>query len=153
MQRTALHSDFFTLLNARGALTPVAAADLRENLLPTRGQNQANAGFNLCLPDQPIRAQTRDSRPIATKPPSRNRASSSRMTDSLSLNCEETSTTFWMLCPTCRMLYEYINIFINQEILCHECQIPFMATRRPAPCKARVKEFLSNARASFNGEH
>ncbi|KZV50221.1 chromatin structure-remodeling complex protein SYD-like [Dorcoceras hygrometricum] len=88
--------------SSRDDMTPAAATNLGGNLLPTRARDQAHT--ILCLPAQSTRAQTSGSRPILTKPPSRDHSSSSRITESLALNGEERSTTFWTLFPTCRML-------------------------------------------------
>ncbi|GLJ44370.1 hypothetical protein SUGI_0929880 [Cryptomeria japonica] len=36
-------------------------------------------------------------------------------------------TTFWTACPFCKMQYEYLRNFLNHNLLCPNCQKPFMA--------------------------
>uniref|UniRef100_A0A0D6QSC5 J domain-containing protein n=1 Tax=Araucaria cunninghamii TaxID=56994 RepID=A0A0D6QSC5_ARACU len=35
--------------------------------------------------------------------------------------------TFWTACPFCKMQYEYPRIYVNHNLLCPNCQHPFMA--------------------------
>lgn len=70
--------------------TPAASADLH-NLLPPRTRSQTHAGIILCLPAQHTRAKTGNSQPIHKKPPPKNLASSSQLTNSRALKPEATS--------------------------------------------------------------
>lgn len=42
-------------------------------------------------------------------------------------NPENKSKTFWTVCPYCAMQYEYLRIYENLNLLCRNCQKPFLA--------------------------
>ncbi|KAL7614595.1 hypothetical protein Lser_V15G09559 [Lactuca serriola] len=44
-----------------------------------------------------------------------------------------TTTTFWTVCHGCRMQYEYLKIYLNQTLLCPNCQEPFLAKESAPP--------------------
>ncbi|XP_073396532.1 uncharacterized protein [Physcomitrium patens] len=37
------------------------------------------------------------------------------------------SLTFWTSCPECRMQYQYLRTYLNYQLLCQKCHIPFLA--------------------------
>ncbi|KAL8140125.1 hypothetical protein V2J09_006146 [Rumex salicifolius] len=41
--------------------------------------------------------------------------------------------TFWTACTRCRMQYEYLKVYLNQRLLCPNCQEPFYAKQMPPP--------------------
>ncbi|XAR50339.1 hypothetical protein NMG60_11004633 [Bertholletia excelsa] len=43
------------------------------------------------------------------------------------------ANTFWTLCNFCKMQYEYLRDYINQNLRCPNCQQPFHAVEMPAP--------------------
>ncbi|CAH1450301.1 unnamed protein product [Lactuca virosa] len=43
------------------------------------------------------------------------------------------TTTFWIVCHGCRMQYEYLKIYLNQTLLCPNCQEPFLAKESAPP--------------------
>ncbi|GFP98566.1 Dnaj homolog subfamily b member 5 [Phtheirospermum japonicum] len=44
--------------------------------------------------------------------------------------------TFWTTCDRCSMHYEYLKVYLNQNLLCRGCQKPFLATEMPHAPKA-----------------
>eukprot|EP01018_Ginkgo_biloba_P029702 Gb_00839 [translate_table: standard] len=42
------------------------------------------------------------------------------------------STAFWTVCPYCSMQYEYLRIYENHNLLCRNCQKPFLAVEAAA---------------------
>ncbi|KAH9618259.1 hypothetical protein KSS87_015547 [Heliosperma pusillum] len=42
-------------------------------------------------------------------------------------------STFWTVCHRCRMQFEYLRTYLNQNLLCPTCRQPFFATERPPP--------------------
>ncbi|KAK9675387.1 hypothetical protein RND81_11G004700 [Saponaria officinalis] len=41
--------------------------------------------------------------------------------------------TFWTVCHRCRMQYEYLRTYLNQNLLCPTCRQPFFAIEQPPP--------------------
>ncbi|KAK6123743.1 hypothetical protein DH2020_042515 [Rehmannia glutinosa] len=41
--------------------------------------------------------------------------------------------TFWTLCNGCRIQYEYPKRYLNQNLLCDCCKVPFLAREMPPP--------------------
>lgn len=37
------------------------------------------------------------------------------------------SSTFWTSCSHCKMQYEHLIVYLNQNLLCHTCKRPFLA--------------------------
>lgn len=43
------------------------------------------------------------------------------------------ANTFWTVCHTCKMQYEYLGIYLNRSLLCPNCHVPFMAVETAPP--------------------
>ncbi|CAI9113115.1 OLC1v1013657C1 [Oldenlandia corymbosa var. corymbosa] len=43
------------------------------------------------------------------------------------------SNTFWTLCKRCMMRYEYVTLYLNKNLVCPKCRLPFLATMVPPP--------------------
>uniref|UniRef100_A0A5B7BXN5 J domain-containing protein n=1 Tax=Davidia involucrata TaxID=16924 RepID=A0A5B7BXN5_DAVIN len=41
--------------------------------------------------------------------------------------------TFWTACNRCKMQYEYLKNYLNQNLICPNCHEPFFAVEMPAP--------------------
>lgn len=41
--------------------------------------------------------------------------------------------TFWTVCHRCKMQYEYLRMYLYQNLLCPNCNEPFLALETPAP--------------------
>ncbi|KAB2633147.1 hypothetical protein D8674_029394 [Pyrus ussuriensis x Pyrus communis] len=41
--------------------------------------------------------------------------------------------TFWTVCSSCKMQFEYLWTYLNQYLLCHNCRQRFLASETPAP--------------------
>lgn len=41
--------------------------------------------------------------------------------------------TFWTVCHACKMQYEYLRMYLHQNLLCPNCHEPFLAIETPAP--------------------
>ncbi|KAA8540674.1 hypothetical protein F0562_024407 [Nyssa sinensis] len=41
--------------------------------------------------------------------------------------------TFWTACNRCKMQYEYLRNYLNQNLICPNCRQPFFALEMPAP--------------------
>ncbi|KAL2465476.1 DNAJ heat shock N-terminal domain-containing protein [Abeliophyllum distichum] len=46
--------------------------------------------------------------------------------------------TFWTPCNICRTKYEYLKIYLNQNLICPNCRLPFFATEKPAPPSGKI---------------
>ncbi|TQD74018.1 hypothetical protein C1H46_040452 [Malus baccata] len=41
--------------------------------------------------------------------------------------------TFWTVCSSCKMHFEYLKTYLNHHLLCHNCNQGFLALETPAP--------------------
>ncbi|KAG8379440.1 hypothetical protein BUALT_Bualt07G0088600 [Buddleja alternifolia] len=71
--------------------------------------------------------------PIPRPPSHHNYAGPSRNVQPTSSSHPMTPQTFWTCCSRCRIQYEYEKIYLNQNLLCHRCSQPFLATEMHAP--------------------
>lgn len=53
--------------------------------------------------------------------------------DPLSSNKQTNLKTFWTVCHGCKMQYEYLRMYLHQNLLCPNCHEPFLAMETPAP--------------------
>ncbi|KAK9926633.1 hypothetical protein M0R45_023849 [Rubus argutus] len=44
--------------------------------------------------------------------------------------------TFWTICSSCKVYFEYLRMFLNHKLLCHQCRKHFIAYQIPAPRSA-----------------
>ncbi|XP_047074819.1 uncharacterized protein LOC124684581 [Lolium rigidum] len=44
-----------------------------------------------------------------------------------------THPTFWTSCNKCKMNFEYLKVYLNQNLLCPSCREPFLAKEVPVP--------------------
>ncbi|GJT93858.1 DnaJ domain-containing protein [Tanacetum coccineum] len=52
--------------------------------------------------------------------------------------------TFWTVCHACKMQYEYLRMYLHQNLLCPNCHEPFLAMETVAPnTKVSTKGFKS----------
>lgn len=52
--------------------------------------------------------------------------------------------TFWTVCHACKMQYEYLRMYLHQNLLCPNCHEPFLALETAAPnTKVSTKGFKS----------
>ncbi|XP_052205519.1 uncharacterized protein LOC127810218 [Diospyros lotus] len=42
-------------------------------------------------------------------------------------------STFWTLCCRCMMQHEYVRMFLNKNLICFNCNLPYFAFEIPAP--------------------
>ncbi|KAL3631683.1 hypothetical protein CASFOL_024667 [Castilleja foliolosa] len=66
--------------------------------------------------------------------------------------------TFWTTCHRCSRHYEYQKKYLNQNLLCHDCQQPFLATEMPRASKANNQSYQqqhvsAGFRSVLPGEH
>ncbi|XP_059281748.1 uncharacterized protein LOC132035482 [Lycium ferocissimum] len=47
--------------------------------------------------------------------------------------------TFWTVCFGCKMQYEYMRMYLNQNLLCPNCNEAFLAVETPAPSNGSKK--------------
>ncbi|CAA2955877.1 Hypothetical predicted protein [Olea europaea subsp. europaea] len=47
--------------------------------------------------------------------------------------------TFWSSCNGCGMQYEYLKMYLNQNLFCPNCSLPFLATEKPAPSSGKIR--------------
>nr|XP_011463261.1 PREDICTED: uncharacterized protein LOC105351197 [Fragaria vesca subsp. vesca] len=45
-------------------------------------------------------------------------------------------STFWTICSCCMMYFEYLRVFLNHKLQCHNCQQHFIAYKIPPPKNA-----------------
>ncbi|XP_071690886.1 uncharacterized protein [Rutidosis leptorrhynchoides] len=61
--------------------------------------------------------------------------------------------TFWTVCHGCKMQYEYLRMYLHQNLLCPNCHEPFLAMETAAPnTKVSTKGFKSKKMKS-TGRH
>lgn len=60
-------------------------------------------------------------------------AASQKPSSSYSVN------TFWTVCHRCKTQYEYLKKYLNHNLLCPNCQKPFMAIETPPPHSSGTK--------------
>lgn len=53
------------------------------------------------------------------------------------------ANTFWTICQKCKMQYEYLRIYVNQNLLCPNCRQPFVAVETPPPPPPTVDPKIS----------
>lgn len=41
--------------------------------------------------------------------------------------------TFWTVCTSCKMQFEYVLFYLNKNLQCYSCKEPFVATQIPPP--------------------
>ncbi|CAH1414183.1 unnamed protein product [Lactuca virosa] len=59
--------------------------------------------------------------------------------------------TFWTVCHACKMQYEYLRMYLHQNLLCPNCHEPFLAIETPAPnTKVSTKGFKSSKISTKN---
>nr|XP_043614010.1 uncharacterized protein LOC122585959 [Erigeron canadensis] len=57
---------------------------------------------------------------------------------------KQTPKTFWTVCHGCKMQYEYLRMYLHQNLLCPNCNEPFLAMETAAPnTKVSTKGFKS----------
>ncbi|KAK9060171.1 hypothetical protein SSX86_020875 [Deinandra increscens subsp. villosa] len=64
--------------------------------------------------------------------------------------------TFWTVCHGCKMQYEYLRMYLHQNLLCPNCHEPFLAMETAPPfTKVSTKGFKSQKvkNASNTGKH
>ena len=61
------------------------------------------------------------------------------------------SRTFWTVCNSCGIYYEYLATYKNHNIACNSCKNPFFASEVPAPSKYRI--ISSTSRSSQMKQH
>ncbi|KAI3696433.1 hypothetical protein L1987_79448 [Smallanthus sonchifolius] len=64
--------------------------------------------------------------------------------------------TFWTVCHGCKMQYEYLRMYLHQNLLCPNCHEPFLAMETAPPfTKVYTKGFKSQKvkNASNTGKH
>ncbi|XP_010555718.1 PREDICTED: uncharacterized protein LOC104825135 [Tarenaya hassleriana] len=49
------------------------------------------------------------------------------------VSSNQKTSTFWTMCNRCRTQYEYLRIYLNQTLLCPNCQVAFIATEKAPP--------------------
>ncbi|KAJ7965380.1 DnaJ domain [Quillaja saponaria] len=47
--------------------------------------------------------------------------------------CKKDDTTFWTICNRCKTHYEYLRIYLNQKLLCPNCNEAFLALEKGPP--------------------
>ncbi|KAD2393707.1 hypothetical protein R6Q59_011995 [Mikania micrantha] len=68
----------------------------------------------------------------------------------------KTQKTFWTVCHGCKMQYEYLRMYLHQNLLCPNCHEPFLAMETAPPfTKVSTKGFKSQKfkNASNTGKH
>ncbi|KAM0020165.1 putative DnaJ domain, Chaperone J-domain superfamily [Helianthus debilis subsp. tardiflorus] len=68
----------------------------------------------------------------------------------------KTQKTFWTVCHGCKMQYEYLRMYLHQNLLCPNCHEPFLAMETAPPfTKVSTKGFKSQKvkNASNAGKH
>ncbi|KAI3515938.1 hypothetical protein L1887_14844 [Cichorium endivia] len=65
---------------------------------------------------------------------------------------DTTPKTFWTVCHGCKMQYEYLIMYLHQNLLCANCHEPFLAMETPAPnTKVSTKGFkTSKTKNAYN---
>lgn len=64
---------------------------------------------------------------------------------------DTTPKTFWTVCHGCKMQYEYLRMYLHQNLLCPNCHEPFLAMETAAPnTKVSTKGFKSSKIATKN---
>ncbi|KAL4573782.1 hypothetical protein LXL04_020599 [Taraxacum kok-saghyz] len=59
--------------------------------------------------------------------------------------------TFWTVCHGCKMQYEYLRMYLHQNLLCPNCHEPFLAMETPAPnTKVSTKGLKTSKLAAKN---
>ncbi|KAJ8752630.1 hypothetical protein K2173_005519 [Erythroxylum novogranatense] len=43
------------------------------------------------------------------------------------------SNTFWTTCDACKLQFEYLRVYMNRSLCCHNCRYPFIAVETPPP--------------------
>lgn len=92
----------------------------------------AEAAFKLIgealqvLSDKQQRSTYDSRRKNGTKGSSTNQRSYSKQTSSHARQTAA-SNTFITVCPSCHTRYQYYRVYENQNLLCHQCRIPFLA--------------------------
>ncbi|KAL2482611.1 DNAJ heat shock N-terminal domain-containing protein [Forsythia ovata] len=46
--------------------------------------------------------------------------------------------TFWTSCNKCRILFEFLKIYLNQTLMCPHCREPFLAKEKSAPTSGSI---------------
>ncbi|XP_074303301.1 uncharacterized protein LOC141637788 [Silene latifolia] len=75
-------------------------------------------------------AKTTSNAKLNKNVPHTNGSSTSGMTNKAN---KSNHLTFWTVCHRCRMQFEYLRTYLNQNLLCPTCRLPFFAIERPPP--------------------
>ncbi|XP_022852289.1 uncharacterized protein LOC111373928 [Olea europaea var. sylvestris] len=52
---------------------------------------------------------------------------------------ESRPETFWTSCNKCKILYEFLKIYLDQTLMCPHCREPFLAKERSAPASVSIR--------------
>ncbi|XP_076885635.1 uncharacterized protein LOC143535198 [Bidens hawaiensis] len=67
---------------------------------------------------------------------------------------QKTQKTFWTVCHRCKMQYEYLRMYLHQNLLCPNCHEPFLAMETVPPfTKVSTKGFKSQKVKNMAGKH
>lgn len=123
-----LHPDKNKSIGADGAFKLISEAwsllsDKAKRL--TYNQRRNSRSFDQKLPSQSWAPSATPG--VNSKPKSR------RTTTSTVQDQSPRADTFWTVCHRCKMQYEYLKVYLNQTLLCPNCQEPFLAKQSAPP--------------------